>query len=484
MSEKQIRAMLQDIAEQKAPATEIDLWWNIQARLEQAPLRTGDRNQLRGFTMQTPKQQYRLSYVAFAILAIMLAGGIFFVTPRGRALAQEILHFFTRSSSDTFQVPTQAPLKWVEQTPGLPMPTMTSIPTEISETECGAYQTAHCSVEQIRSKVKFTVKELAVIPEGMVFIGATDGPDGVFIHYDTPYQTDQSGAIILFERPWTDDEDPTNWKIGASAVVDKINIGSSTGEYVKGIFSYQDGDTEGKWDANADVQRLRWIDQGVSILLEYSGMQLSKEEFISLAMNLTSEPVSATSAPAPQTTEPISEDAVDFHSLYPLTVDEAQAQAGFKLPQPSRLPEILTLIGASFEPKFNSVKVFYLRSQDIGYNTDGLVLTVEPISATETSNNCGFTIGNKEDYAKNPPSENPHLCEIKIVGDLEEVKIGDISGQYSQGVWSGTDQGWVWDATPYLKQLRWQKDGFAFELMYMGMEISKEDMIAIALSIK
>lgn len=483
MSEKQIRAMLQDIAEQKAPATKIDLWWNIQARLEQAPLRSGNRNQPRGFTMQTPKQ-HRLSYVAFAILAIILASGIFFVTPRGHALAQEILHFFTRSSSDTFPVPTQAPLKWVEQTPGLPMPTMTSIPTEISETECGAYQTAHCSVEQVRSKVKFTVKELAVIPEGMVFIGATDGPNGVFIHYDTPYQTDKSGAIILFERLWTDDEDPNNWKIGASAVVEKVNIGSSTGEYVKGVFGYQDGDSEGKWDANADIQRLRWIDQDVSILLEYSGTQLSKEEFISLAMNLTSEPVSATSAPAPQTTEPISEDAVDFHSIYPLTIEEAQTQSGFNLPQPSQLPDILSLIGASFEPKFKNVKMFYLRSQDIGPNTDGLVLMVEPIPPSEAGNICGFTAGNKEDFANHPPSEISHLCEIKIVGNLENVKIGEISGQYSQGVWSGTDQGWVWDTTPYLKNLRWQKDGFAFELSYMGMDISKEDLITIALSIK
>ncbi len=481
MTEKQIRSMLQELAEQKAPASEIDLWDGVAARLEQAPLQTSDRTQNRGFKMNTNRNHNRLlNYAALAILAIILVGGLFFATPRGRALADEFLRFFTRSSSDTIPAPTEVPLNWVEQTPGVPAPTNTPIPSAAFEAECGPTNSPKCSTEQIRSLVNFTVKELNAIPEKMVFIGATGGADEVFISYDTP---DHSGGIALFERPWNDAAEQSNWKVGASAVVEKVKIGSNDGEYVKGSFGYMAGETEEQWNANADVQTLRWVDQGVSIILQNYGTQLDRDALFKLAAGLTTEPVSATITPAPTATESASE-SFDIRTVYPLTVEEAEGKAGFKLLQPVKLPDILSLIGASFEPEYKSVSLFYLRSQDVGPNTDGLVLTEELIPSTKTNDQCGFTIGDKEDLEASTSGEVSHLCGIKIVGNFEEVKIGDIPGQYTEGVWSASDQGWAWNADPYLKTLRWQKDGLALELMYMGMDITKEDMIAIAMNLK
>lgn len=67
---------------------------------------------------------------------------------------------------------------------------------------------------------------------------------------------------------------------------------------------------------------------------------------------------------------------------------------------------------------------------------------------------------------------------------MEEVQIGEINGQYVEGIWSETDQGWIWEDEPYLKMLRWQANGMAYELRYTGVKITKEDLIAIAESMK
>jgi hypothetical protein len=69
--------------------------------------------------------------------------------------------------------------------------------------------------------------------------------------------------------------------------------------------------------------------------------------------------------------------------------------------------------------------------------------------------------------------------------DVEIVEIGAGTGKYIQGVWSGTDCcGWVWDSTPPMKTLRWWANGVAFEMVYLGENLEKADMVRIAESLK
>jgi hypothetical protein len=406
-------------------------------------------------------------------LAVLLAGTFLFATPGGRALAQSVLRFFTRSSSNTVPAPTEIPLVWVEQTPGEPAATATPLPGPAFSDECGNYPSPRCTVEQIRSKVNFPVKELSVIPAPMDFIGATGGPDRVYILYDTQ---DHSGGLMLYQQPWTGNSEQIRWDIGASAVVETVKIGNGTGEYVKGSFIYQSGETQEHWDANADSQVLHWVENGVFFQMHNFGMQLDQDEFIALTGSLTSEPVSAKMTPVSGNTAAESE-SDDLREYYPLTVAEAEKEAGFKLLQPSKLPEILSLSGASFESEQKIVRIFYLRSQDMGPTTDGLLLEEEAIPSTGVHNLSSFIIGDKTEIEKYAPGI--------IVGAIEQVQIGEITGQYVEGVWSGTDCcGWTWDPDPYLKRLRWQTNDMAFALSYMGTDIAREDMVAIAKSIK
>ena len=100
-----------------------------------------------------------------------------------------------------------------------------------------------------------------------------------------------------------------------------------------------------------------------------------------------------------------------------------------------------------------------------------------------------------------PKSEGCNLCAFKVgdgaavsadlfgsvvgEGAITTVQIGNVTAQYVEGMVHGTDCcGWVWDGDPYAKRLRWQANGVAYEFFYTGMEITKEDMIAIAESMK
>lgn len=408
------------------------------------------------------------------LLVIMLISFfLVFATPSGRALAQSILHFFTNNTSDVIPAPTEVPLVWVEQTPGMPAATATPLPGPAFSDECGGYPDPKCTIEQIRTKVNFPIKELSVIPTPMKFTGATGGPDSIFIVYGTQ---DLSGSLILIEQPWTGSSWQTGWDIGASAAVETVKIGDVTGEYIKGSFTYFSGETQEHWDADSDTQVLRWVNNGIFFHLENFGEQLEKSKFIAITDGLTSEPVNVGAIPESGTIIPTAE-SYNPNEDYSLTVAEAEKISGFKITQPSKLPIFLSLLGASVDPEQKVVSIFYLRSQDMGPTTNGLLLKEEITPPTGKYYLSNFVIGDKTEVEKYSPG--------MIVGAIEEVQIGKITGQYVEGAWHGTDCcGWAWDSDPYLKRLRWQENGVAFELSYMGMDITKEDMIAIAVNMK
>ena len=409
------------------------------------------------------------------ILAIFLAGIIFlFATPTGVAWAQSVITFFTRATSDTEPAPTSIPLVWVAQTPGVPAATTTPQPTlpgPAFHGQCGeSIIAARCTVEQIRAKVKFPVKELGTIPEAMTFKGANGGPDEIFIIYDT---ADHSGGLILDELPWDGGPIQNKYKIGASAVLETVKIGNTTGEYVKGSFGYIAGEALAHWNADADTQVLQWVEDGVFIRMQSFGKHLNHDQFIALASSLTDKPVVVKMTPTLGKVTPTDE-PFDFHTRFPLTLPEAEKKAGFKLLAPSSLPEALSFFGARYDPEQKVTTLFYILKDGF---TDGLSVSEEIIPTSGVTYLGPFVIGDKTIMDKYPHGT--------VVGHFDKVQIGKINGEYSEGVFKGTDCcGWQWEADPYLKTLRWQMNGKAFELQYMGMSLDKEDLLKIAVSMK
>src|SRR5690242_17200937 len=96
MNEAEMKQYLTELAQEAFPDA-LDPWPTLKGRL-----RISDRNaHPRGFTMKTQTNQTMTfqsatRIVAILGLALLLASAIFLITPQGRALAQEIMHFFKR----------------------------------------------------------------------------------------------------------------------------------------------------------------------------------------------------------------------------------------------------------------------------------------------------------------------------------------------------------------------------------------------------
>mgnify|MGYP001012695737 CR=1 FL=1 len=147
---------------------------------------------------------------------------------------------------------------------------------------------------------------------------------------------------------------------------------------------------------------------------------------------------------------------LDAHS----GVQEVQQQAGFRVLQPAWLPQTLTFSGASYDPQEQITRIFYQLVE-----TNGLAIRQEPLQLSEECQLCG---------------------EVGASAAIVSVDINGQAGEYVEGTWNLTDNGPVWEPTPYLKTLRWKSGDMAFELLYMGPPeaLTQEDMVAIAKSMQ
>ena len=478
MNEKHVRSFLKNLTEQKAPSAEIDLWPAIEARLVETPLQMSKRIESRGIQMNT-RQPSVLRLATTAIIAVLLAGILFLtVTSQGQAIAQNVLRFFTPLESNIMPGTNKTTHTWVEQTPGVAVATPTPYPTPRGpafETACGSYQAPTCTLEAIRELVYFPVYAPVELPDGFDFRGATGGPEEILLFYASK---PQDIHLIINQAPITGNPGQLPWTVGAGADIQSVTIGSVEGEYVKG--TYDGNHNPPVWNGELDVQTLRWVAQGVSISLQMTGKdpRFDREGLIALAVSLTDSPLASSPQPLAAAATPTPE-PFDFHAVYPLTLAEAEQTAGFIVPSPARLPEALSFLGASYDEEAKSVQLFYQYNRpDMPELTDGLSIRMLILPESGPCRLCGFLVGqyvNKSETAERVVGEN---------ATIETIQIGEFTGQYVEGVWSFTNQGPVYDTTSYMKTLRWQADGMAFELSYMGMAIDKEDLITIANSLR
>lgn len=409
-------------------------------------------------------------------LVVLLTIAMFAVTPQGRVFAQSILKFFIRANSDTILVPTQ-PVTWVDIAPGAPHPTLipqpTTTPLVAFAEACGSFPDMLCTIEQIRGKVDFTVKEPANIPTGLYFTGATGGDDSIFLRYE--YENNSGGLLITEER-WTGSSFETWPEVGASAVVEEVRIGSLNGEYFKGSFVQNGsaGDDFATWDPNFYMETLRWVENGIAYTLKYAFITqepLGKDGLIAVAESMTTKPVIKQSMPA--TPVPTATVFVD-PNLITYKIALAERQAGFKLMLPPSLPEKLSLHGGADYNRATGVASIWFTYDTV--NLNGLYLNQQIVTDPDDCAICGVVVGDSNSALL--------LHSPKVVGTnakLQTVQIGNSTGKYYEGVRLGSGE---WEAYPDIKHLRWQDGDRAFEIIAVATGLKLEDLIAIAESLK
>jgi hypothetical protein len=162
------------------------------------------------------------------------------------------------------------------------------------------------------------------------------------------------------------------------------------------------------------------------------------------AIHETVTPESDTSTPDPDWT-------------FKLTISEVEQLAGFDVLEPTGMSRLLNFQGASFDRRRNIVGISY---------------------------STGFLL--REGRGQFP--DDCDLCGVvPTYVTVETVQIGNVTGEYVEGVWTLTNNGPAWEATPFLKTLRWRANGMFFELIHSPTHdpeaVTLADLIAIAESI-
>jgi hypothetical protein len=264
MDRKEIKSILQDAVENEIPASEIDLWKTVKASLVEKQTQQGAK-------MNTTNARGALRFV-YATLAIVALLALTFLTPQGRAFAQQIFQFFSRADKDRY------PLQAWQMTP----PAQTSLDSPFKY-----------SVQKAETLAGFDVLSPVDVPPGMVFVGAS---------YDQKYhivaqvfgRSSESPEFSLWQQPLEyykpcgdiskmSDNMLGGNLAGASADIQTVQIGSLTGEYVEGVWNLTDNGPV--WEPTPFLKTLRWKNDTMIFAL-VGGIDQTRDDLVNLAESI------------------------------------------------------------------------------------------------------------------------------------------------------------------------------------------------------
>ncbi len=269
MKDKKIRSIVQDVLEEEIPASQVELWPAVKASLV-----AGKNQQFQQGDKMDTKKQSRMSRLALVGSVIVALLAVTFATPQGRALAQDILQFFTRTEETTF--PLQ-PSQIVTDEPDSAAPTAASPAPLIS-------------VAEAEAQVGFDVVKLPIAPDGFNYLGARLYDDAVSVEYEA-----QGGGGHLIIMQSQQGFNQSDWdKVPANAIA-LVKIGELDGEFTQGTFVVHAGETTATWNPDAPILRLRWVKDGIWFeMTKFGDVQaiehLDQAGLVELAKSLTGEP--------------------------------------------------------------------------------------------------------------------------------------------------------------------------------------------------
>jgi len=262
--------VMQEIAEQEATGSSIDLWSRIEARAASLT------NQARGITSRKRKEKVALGLV----FVLLLIGSLFFV-PAVRAFAEDIIQRMGIAFVDTDRFDHNTQVMKVEA-------------TEIFN------PTPSLSVKEVREQIGFPLLLPTWLPDGLIYIHRS------ISEYD-PQSWEGSGKKLSIDYGRTANFDSAsgllflhanNGPISAPPLLAEsreqmVTVNGQPGIYVHG--GWQDdgrGDPNTKmgilqWDDQADDAYLTWAQDGVTYLLEAHNLDLGLEDLQRIAMSMT-----------------------------------------------------------------------------------------------------------------------------------------------------------------------------------------------------
>ncbi len=235
MDNKNIQSILQDALEEKIPSSQVKLWPAVKASL------VAGKTLQQGENMNTTKPR-RISRTAFVIVTIVVLLTLTLVTPQGRAFAQEILQFFNRAESKV-----------------LPLSSDQIVSPEEAQSMPTAQPPAPLiSVAEAEKTAGFDAKELPSVPKGFEFAGAMAIDGGISIQYQAQ---GNGGQLVINES--TSGFMQSDWDQAPEDAITQVRIGELDAEIVQGSYVVYTGETSARWNPDAPILRLRWIEEGI-----------------------------------------------------------------------------------------------------------------------------------------------------------------------------------------------------------------------------
>jgi hypothetical protein len=427
MDDKNVKSILEVALEEEIPSSKINLWIGVKERLV-----VRRKIYLQQDKKMNLTKRYRLQRVGVATLMVVALLAIVFTTPQGQTFAQSILRFFIRTKSD------RLPLQPWQLTP---FPTPTIPATMLSMT----------NAEEL---VGFDAREFISVPAGLTLQGAHVEGEVIYIEY---VSADGKCRLTLAQTLNGKYPNANLWSHFLTKDIRAVKVSEFNGELI-----YDSSNTP-------PIIRLRWQqpDDGFPppSLIDSSSW---RPGYLSLELVQSCTPDSAGYLNdknllnlAQRTVHTLWRDSL-------VSIEQAESQVGFgTLQLPDDNAALFTLVGASVDPQYRLITLVY-------YSPDG--------SAVQSG--LAFTLNQ---WPTTEPLETCDLCAaIGASAKITIISVRDTTGEYVEGVWELTNTGPAWQSYPFRKTIRWQEDGFWFELSMFTSDGSHtmEDLIVTAENLK
>lgn len=276
-SEAQITAYFEQV--NPAPTT------RFYERMAQQPWSAADESPDRGRVLfWTVANRWRA-----AAAALIIAFGLSFLTPQMQAMAQDMLRYFTRADADSFSfeftlvdlgdfmTKTEADTASDDEALTYQFDGITlELDKDNSVSLEGFADYQQVPLEEAETRAGIDIKVPSELPDGYVLEGAYAVPDSRVISVN--YRSSNTPLGMVLTATSTDAQAALTSglaaDVGASADIETVDLGTVTGEYVRGSWEAENSDfTELEtgesydvtsiWNPNSPVQTLRWEEDGI-----------------------------------------------------------------------------------------------------------------------------------------------------------------------------------------------------------------------------
>ena len=378
-------------------------------------------------------QPRRLSRVAYASLLIIALLTLALVSPRGRAFAQQILNFFTKTTETSFPVvPYDQPAMPTTTVAVNPVPAYASDDVNLcGMTLATTYSASLCQLANVEAQLGFPIKTFA--PTSLTLTSLAVDSSAHSIQLGFSMSSGISLQIMQGVGEFPEPESPLDL-VPANAVQES-QVGGYPAEMVAGGFIQPVGSDQFVWDPTVgDIVSLRWKEEERWFEIIKTGHPeqnpMTEADVIALAENLVT----------------LSSDTTTLS----LNLDQ---RAGFDIRELSMVPDGFRLLAAGHND-YVDTEVYLLYRNGAGNDLS----LIQVLSA----NAAPYTLA--ERFGEN----------ITIT----PVQVGSVNGSYVV-----RDDGF--------QAVVWEVDGIRIELFYgwdpytdTGQRLDQQDMLRIAGSLK